>query len=208
VAAETQPAGLEITRDGVAVGPAQWGSMVPVDPGPHEILARAPGRQTYSRSVNAEEGVVLDFELPALAPSTDPAAAPTPPSSPPLEEKAPPAAHSGPSPWVYALGGAGIVGLGVGTTFAFMAMSDNKDSKANCRTDDPNKCTAEGIEQRNSAIKKGNAATVGFVVGGVGIASALVVWLLGSSGDAQKTGVTAGGNIGQNGGELHLSGSF
>jgi len=214
VGADNRPPGLEITRDGIAVGPAQWGSVVPVDPGRHEIVAKAPGRQTFTRSVTAEQGVVLDFELPPLAPGADaaPAAAAATPvaaAGAPAPEPSEKRTSSGPSPLVYVLGGVGIVGVGVGTTFSFMAMADNDDSKTHCNPSDPNKCSAEGVEQRNSAIKKGNVATVGFVVGGASLAGALVLWLVGgSSGDSSKAGVTAGGNVGANGGELHLSGRF
>jgi len=209
VGPDSRANGLTVTRDGVPVGPAQWNSAVPVDPGPHEIVAKAPGRQTFSRSVTAEEGVVLDFELPPLAISTEPAKEATPAVV--NEEQPPPAAKkgSGPSAWVWPLAAVGVAGVGVGTTFALMAISDNKASKekGNCKPD--NACSPDGLDQRNSAIKKGNVATVSSIVGGVGLASAAVVWLVtGSSGDSSKAGVTAGANVGSNGAEFHLAGRF
>lgn len=211
VSEESRLTGLEITRDGVTVGQAQWDSMVPVDPGSHEIIARAPGRQTYARTVKAEEGVVLDFELPVLPPG----AAPEVESSgareeaSPHEEPAKKSESSGPSGWVYGLGAVGVVGLGVGTTFAFMAMADNKSSKEHCDTSvQPNQCQPAGIDERNSALTKGNVATAAFAIGGASLAGALVVWLVGGSGDSNKAGVTAGANVGSNGAELHLAGRF
>ncbi len=36
-------AGLEIRRDGVLMGPAQWGTPLPIDPGEHELVARGAG---------------------------------------------------------------------------------------------------------------------------------------------------------------------
>lgn len=210
VSQESRLTGLEITRDGVTVGQAQWDSMVPVDPGSHEIIAKAPGRQTYSRTVKAEEGVVLDFELPVLAPgAAPPSASADGATPPPHDEPVKKSESSGPSGWVYGLGAVGVVGLGIGTTFAFMAMSDNKSSKEHCNTSvQPNQCEPEGIEQRNSALTKGNVATAAFAVGGASLAGALVVWLVGGSGDSKKAGVTAGANVGANGAELHLAGRF
>jgi hypothetical protein len=207
VGPDSRANGLTVTRDGISVGPAQWNSAVPVDPGPHEIVAKAPGRQMFSRNVTAEEGVVLDFELPPLAISTEPATE-APPAVVDTEQPPPVAKKSaGPSAWVWPLGAVGVAGIGVGTTFAIMAMSENKASKDNCGTD--NACSPRGLEQRNSAITKGNVATVSFIVGGVGLASAAVVWLVtGSSGASSKAGVTAGGNVGSNGAEFHLAGRF
>ena len=43
-------AGLEITRDGQLVGPAQLGLPLPADAGAHSVAAKAPGRATTSRS--------------------------------------------------------------------------------------------------------------------------------------------------------------
>jgi hypothetical protein len=209
VNAESRLPGLEITRDGVSVGQAQWDSVVPVDPGPHEVIAKAPGRQTYSRTVKAEESVVLDFELPVLAVGTEPEAKPAAAGTVAHEDVEKKHAGSGPSGWVYGLGAVGIVGLGVGTTFAFMAMSDNKSSKEHCNTAvQPNQCDPEGLDARDSALKKGNVATAAFAIGGASLAGALVVWLVGGSGSTKKAGVTAGANVSSNGAELHLAGRF
>ena len=45
VAAAADLTGLEVKRDGTDVGPATWGVGVPVDPGEHVIIAKAPGRE-------------------------------------------------------------------------------------------------------------------------------------------------------------------
>jgi hypothetical protein len=43
--------GAHITRDGVPVGPQQLGTSLPVDPGPHTIVATAPGKKLFSTVV-------------------------------------------------------------------------------------------------------------------------------------------------------------
>ena len=43
--APTAPPGTEVRRDGVLLGPAAFGIALPVDPGKHEIVVSAPGRE-------------------------------------------------------------------------------------------------------------------------------------------------------------------
>src|SRR5262249_17311342 len=42
---------LEVRRDDVAVGSAEWGIPIPVDPGKHTITASAPGHRPWSTAV-------------------------------------------------------------------------------------------------------------------------------------------------------------
>jgi hypothetical protein len=62
------------------------------------------------------------------------------------------------SNWTLVLGGAGFLGLGVGTYFALSAQSSLRDSRARCNQ--RNVCTDEGIELRDSAGTQANVATV------------------------------------------------
>jgi len=48
--------GLEIRRNGAAVGAAQWGTPVPVDPGEVELTATAPGKRAFKQTLRLEEG--------------------------------------------------------------------------------------------------------------------------------------------------------
>src|SRR6185437_13676284 len=43
--------GLQVRRDGVNVGSAEWGVPIPVDPGEHAIEAIAPGKTRWSQTV-------------------------------------------------------------------------------------------------------------------------------------------------------------
>jgi tetratricopeptide (TPR) repeat protein len=192
--------GLEIRRNGMLVGSAQWGTPVAVDPGEVELTATAPGKQTLRQTLRVEEGKTASYNLPALAQGEGAAAAPaeaakaaTPAASasPSLPPPAPapvpppdgdrPAAKSGNGPWVVTLAGIGVVGLGLGTTFAILAKSKYNDSLNDCDADAPNLCGASGMELRNDARTKGDIATVSFIVGGAALAGAGVVWLAGGS---------------------------
>lgn len=42
---------LRVERNGTVVGKALWGSSVPVDPGEHKIVATAPGRKRWEKTI-------------------------------------------------------------------------------------------------------------------------------------------------------------
>jgi len=72
--------GLSIQRDGAELPAAAWDSPIPVDPGPHEIRAEAPGHSAWSRSVTASgSGQTTTVEVPPLTPA---AATPLPTGAP------------------------------------------------------------------------------------------------------------------------------
>jgi serine/threonine-protein kinase len=73
------------------------------------------------------------------------------------------------------LGGAGIVGVGLGTFFGLRASSKWSDAKEKC-TDYPFGCGAEGTDLRASAQSAGNVSTVAFVAGGALLATGLVLY--------------------------------
>ncbi len=217
--------GLEVRRDGSVVGSAQWGTPVPADPGEHEIAATAPGKLRFSKKIKTELGKTAKLEVPLLetdpSPSGDPAVAAgaaavatAPAPTEPASNGSPPPADSGadkggPNPLIFALAGVGVVGIGVGTVFGLMASSKNEDSKAECRTDDPNRCSQAGVDMRDDAIANGNIATVGFIVGGAALAGA-GIWLLVDSGSSEKssTALAAGVRTTPGGGALYLRGAF
>ena len=49
---EDKSEGLEISRDGETVPAAVWGALVSLDPGSHEIVAKAPGQRTFRANVD------------------------------------------------------------------------------------------------------------------------------------------------------------
>jgi hypothetical protein len=63
--------GLAITRDGVALGEAQWGLPVPVDKGQHRVVATATDKQPWEKGVEIQaDGVTATVTvepLPAAA---------------------------------------------------------------------------------------------------------------------------------------------
>jgi len=73
------------------------------------------------------------------------------------------------------VGAVGVVGLAVGGYFGYRAMSLNKDSKANCRAEDPNACNSEGAEMRKDAQTAGTVSTISSIAGGALVAGGLTL---------------------------------
>lgn len=59
--------GLQITRDGIAVPPAEWDHELPLDPKHYKLSASAPGRVTWTKEIDLAEAQHLAIEVPELA---------------------------------------------------------------------------------------------------------------------------------------------
>ena len=141
----------------------------PVDPGKHTVGVDADGYESADRNVVVAEGehkqVTITLEAVAKA-------------APPKPKKSGGTKIPG-----IALLGVGAVGLGVGAAFGLLAFDETAKAKQFC---DGNNCPArpEVVSARNTAIANGNVSTVGFVVGGVGVAAGIILLLtVGSSSD-------------------------
>ncbi|MDI3291503.1 hypothetical protein [Polyangium sp. 15x6] len=55
--------GIVVTIDGQAVPESSLGAPVPVDPGTHQIEAKAPGREAFSTKIEAEDEAKLTVEI-------------------------------------------------------------------------------------------------------------------------------------------------
>src|SRR4051812_17828672 len=129
--------GLEIRRDGVPVQPAELGSPIPLDPGPHTIEAVAPGKQKWSSTVQLTDAAKLSVDVPALTPLAAGPASPAEPTAktiaaPPLEQGAHTSAGSAQRTAAIVVGAAGVVGLGIGAVFGLGASSKWSDAKTKC----------------------------------------------------------------------------
>jgi hypothetical protein len=112
--------GLEVRRDGEAIGEAEWGESMPVDPGEHTITATAPGKRPWKGIVEVTGAASLAKML--VPPLDDEPPPPAPVATEPSSASAAPAAAAPPPPsppsktlgWVLVgVGGAALVGGGV-----------------------------------------------------------------------------------------------
>ncbi|HET9931073.1 MAG TPA: hypothetical protein VFQ35_10315 [Polyangiaceae bacterium] len=174
--------GLEIFRDGEALGEASLGEAVPLDPGEYEISARAPGYESFSTRVKLGESAgVSNVLIPELTPSVALPAEPPPPlhTSTPSKTStsvnvAPSAAKVAPAgaetassarPLAFVLGGLGIASVGVGVAFAL-------DFKHVC----PNREECQGRALSRAKTDRVLAYT-GWGLGGAALATSLVLFL-------------------------------
>jgi tetratricopeptide (TPR) repeat protein len=166
--------GLELRINDAPVPSASWNTAMPADPGPTRVEARAPGKKPWSVAIKVAEGpssqVVEVGEL-ADAPqsmSTD--------SANVLSEKLAPRDPGATQRTIgYVVGAVGVVGLAVGGYFGYRALDLNKQSKAECRADDPNACTSEGAATRADAQSAATVSTITSIGGGALLATGLTL---------------------------------
>ena len=200
-----EASGLEIRRDGLPVQPAELGSPIPVDPGPHTIEAAAPGKMKWSSTVQVTEAAKFAVEVPALkslaSDASPPPPAAKPVEAPPLDQGAHSGSGSGQRTAGIVVGAIGVVGVGIGAVFGLGASSKWSDAKAKC-TAYPYGCSQESLDARSSAQSKASVATIAFIVGGAAIAGGAVLWL--TAGPSQEKSVA----IGVGPGAAFVRGSF
>jgi hypothetical protein len=174
---------------------AEAAAPVPTTPPPAPITTAAP--PTWSP-----------------APATPSTWSPTPTPAPAVAVPPGPAAEA-PRPGAvqrtfgYVLTGVGVVGLGIGTYFSIAAVSKNKDSKDECRPEDPNLCTKDGVALRDDARSAGTGATVGITIGVLGLASGILLLATAPSGsEAPPQTARIDLSIGRTGGSFTLRGGF
>lgn len=189
------PSGTIIKRDGVPLGPAALGAGVPVEPGDHVIEVSVPGRPSKIERVQLVPGesrrVVLDVPEAEREPASE---GPPAPRAVADESRPPPqsdatsrtdsndassstSSNRGQGYRIGALvaGGVGAVSIGIGTVFGVMTLGHKRTIDEHCRD---LVCDAEGKRAADDAQSTGTVATAGFIIGGVGAATALVFTLL------------------------------
>jgi hypothetical protein len=188
--------GLEISRDGQRLPPAAWNTPVPIDPGDHMVVARAPQRRPWSeRPSVAGAGVKLNVVVPVL--EFDPSATglpPTDPSEPPTvgTDVGRQGARGGTQRTLGLVsGGVGVIGLGVGTYFGLRAMAKQDDYEEHRGAD--GRCLDVDCQTSSEdAHAAGNLSTVGFVAGGALVAVGAVLWLTAPDGGVKTTSTRVG----------------
>lgn len=171
------PQGLEliITVNGSPLAPSELDRARPYDAGEYEIRFSAPGYEPFVSRIelkNGRGGVVLN--VPRLLPASGSGAAPGP-ASVPRSGANEPGGTQRVLGWV--VGSTGLALLAVGGVFAGMAASANQDSKASCDPRSPNRCDPNGVRLRNDAKDYAGVATLGGLLGGLGLAGGLVLYV-------------------------------
>lgn len=183
--AVSQPVdGLQIKRDDVTVGSAEWGVAIPVDAGSHAVEATAAAYKGWKVTVDVpRDGAQLTVTVPVLEPlPIEHATAPPPANAPPPPTPSPPAMEPPPSTNTQrvvglVVGGVGLLGLGASGVIALVANAKKQDSLSDNHCPTPNQCDVAGVSLRNQALAAGDAATVAFAIGAAALVTGGVLWL-------------------------------
>ncbi len=186
-----------VTMDGNSYPDAALDGDRPVDPGTHALSATADGMIRADTTISLGDAESKSVEL-KLVP--DPNAAkpmqiappivdntPKPPTDDDTKKTSPPPPESPSHVPAYLAFGVGIAGVGVGTVTGILALSKKSSLDTVCG---PSKtgCPASSQSDIDSAKTMGTISTVGFIVGGVGVAAGIVLLLTeGSSSNASAT---------------------
>jgi hypothetical protein len=216
VAITETPRGLAVTRNGEPMGEASFGLLLPVDPGPQELAATAPGRERWTKRLTLDEGARVRVVVPDLpVAKVDPAAARPPPlaSAPAPAPVAPPpslprdSSSSGQRTTGFALGGAGLAALAVGGIFAGLTAAKKASADERC----PDKlCDAAGLGDVATARTYAWVADITLGAGGaLVIVGGILALTAGPASDPASTGaLRVAPAVGSRSGGLVVGGSF
>jgi hypothetical protein len=172
--------GLEVHRNGEPLGGVLWNNPIPVDPGSYTIEATAPGKKRWSTVATVgPNGASVTVAIPELENGES--------DAPARADEAHLSVDSTPSPShatdrsrterfiAIGLGGAGILGVGIGSFFGLRSIAKHSDYEQLCTA---GACAPAAGPIHDDAVAAGNASTVAFVLGGALIAGGAVLWFI------------------------------
>ena len=175
--------GLRVTHNGTELPADAWNVDVPVDPGPCEVRAVAPGFTEWTGHLDVPEGAsTSELQVPTLAPSVPVPAAPSPARSAPHAEGLP--------RWPgWASLGVAVAAGGLGAYEGATASSRWNEARPMCHgSGAATTCSSQGAALVRSANGAATVATVAFVVAGVALAGGVAWLVVGPT----RTGATVG----------------
>jgi len=202
--------GLAVTRDGVVVAGPSWGVALPADGGEHTVTATAPGYRPYETKVNVlDHGATVSVTVPELTalpavaapPTHDVAQEPVAPSEPASKDEP---QHGLGTQRTVALvaGGLGLVGVGLGTAFGIASKSKHDEAASLCPQ--PQCESSAGVSAGQAAHANGNISTVAMIIGGVGLATGVVLWFTAPKAGASEAKTRVGLGLGR----IEFNGAF
>ena len=195
--------GLTVKRDGLSIEPGAWNTAVPVDPGTYAVVVEAPGHKPW----RAEVTVLHKSKRIVVVPSLERVVvvAPPPPKVPAVEaapvvvsrplrpapvamtmRRSEPSSFTAERKLGLLLGVVGGGAIGAGVYYGMQAKDLERDADARCPLvvcADP-----EGLRLNNRAQSVATRANIFYVAGGISVASAIVLFIVG--GPEQSTSVT------------------
>jgi hypothetical protein len=158
------PSGTEVARDGVALGAVSLGVAMPVDPGPHSVVARAPGHASGTKTITLAEGESGRIEV---APGEVIARAATTARGDAASGGGQTSGSSGgTSPLVWIGFGTAIAGVTIGSISGLLALERGSNAKEACPE---NRCADPAdLDRVDGGRTLGWISTISFAVAGAG----------------------------------------
>jgi hypothetical protein len=183
---------VKVTMDGERLAERLEGTALAVDPGEHTFTFETAGQAPVTRKLLIQQAqkdrreVVQLGTPPTVAPPVSTAAEPSAPA--PAEDAK--QGLGGQKTFALVAGGIGVVGLGLGAAFGLVALSQKNAAESACPS---SPCSTQaGATRWSSAGSSGNISTIAFIVGGVGVAGAAVLWLTAPSTTTTQVGFGPG----------------
>jgi hypothetical protein len=197
---------VHVTIDGQPLTDKLDGLAIPIDPGPHRFAFASSGRTKEERALVIREGEKDRHERVVLvSAATPPAAAAnaTVPEAAPTAAEAPARDGKGQRIAGIAVGGAGVVGLVVGSVLGLASNSKYKDAVTHCPVGQPSMCDPTGVDEGQSAHSEAAASTVVFVVSAAFVAGGALLYFT-----APKSNVTVTPTVGAQSAGLAVGGRW
>jgi len=191
-----------ILRDHTPVSKVELGIAIPVDPGPHEITASAPGYQSWSQRIEVPPiAGTVHVIVPELtrAPASEQAEVASATRAPDdqaqgAHDATPSKSESTPAPepslhemhntntttqtmLAWSALGLGVAAIGAGGYFGLKAKATYDESNAGNHCAANNTCDAAGVDLRRNAQNLAAYSTIAFGAGAALAASGVVLWL-------------------------------
>jgi hypothetical protein len=146
------------------------------DPGAHHVRVSAPGYSPFEQTVTLPARGGVNVIVAALVPVTDAASEPTAAEAEPPVLRRPQSGSRAPAYVAFGVGSAGLI---VGAITGILSLSKVSDLRQSCPG---NQCSSAEQGAINSAQSLGTTSTIGFVLGGVGVAAGTVLLFVHPSG--------------------------
>lgn len=193
---EAAPKGTQVLRDDVVIDPGALGVAIPLDPGAHRIVVKAPGRSDLEVSVDLREGQVVKRLLAVGAPGAGGAAEP----------------GSGESWWSgkrmagVAVGGVGVVGLATSLGMGAVAIAKKSIVAQHCNTTARTCDSAAALDAASAGKSASTVSSVAFALGVAALGTGIVLVVIGAPDKGPAASV--GGVVLPGGGAFAVSGAF
>lgn len=189
------PENTVVAVNGTPLGQAAWGSPMPVDAGTVRVEASAPGRRTFAKTIEVDDGEDVVVEVPELVELSADAEGSTPADSGPNAGQPNHAA-------AYVVGGLGLAAIGVGSYFGVRALQDRSEANdLGCDDECPNEAARQADQ---NAVFNGWLSTAGIAAGVAALGVAVYLYVDAEAKHAEQGGLMLMPNASARGGGLDV----